>query len=63
LYLQCNWKALIKCLDNWSDSASVSAAVAYAGQQLDNWSDDDDYLRMAPSAQWEEINASAENPC
>jgi len=53
------WEELIECLDNWQDYASLSAAVDYAEQQLANWPD---YLRTAPSRQWEAIQDGAPLP-
>jgi hypothetical protein len=53
------WEELIEYLDNWSDFASLSAAVDYAEQQLTTWPD---YLRIAPSPQWQAIQAGAPIP-
>lgn len=53
------WEELIEYLDNWSDFASLSAAVDYAEQQLTTWQD---YLRTAPSRQWQAIQAGAPIP-
>jgi len=53
------WEELIECLDNWQDYASLSAAVDYAEQQLGDWPD---YLRTAPSRQWEAIQDGAPLP-
>ena len=53
------WQELIEYLDNWSDFASLSAAVDYAEQQLTTWPD---YLRTAPSQQWQAIQAGAPIP-
>jgi len=54
------WEELIECLDNWSDIASLSAAVDYAEQQLADWQDDD--LRTAPSGQFQAIQNGAPLP-
>jgi hypothetical protein len=53
------WEQLIEYLDNWSDFASLSAAVDYAEQQLTTWSD---YRRIAPSRQWQAIQGGAPLP-
>jgi len=53
------WEELIEYLDNWSDFASLSAAVDYAQQQLTTWPD---YLRIAPSRQWQAIQTGAPIP-
>jgi Leucine-rich repeat (LRR) protein len=53
------WEEVIECLDNWSDFDSLSAAVDYAEQQLTTWPD---YLRTAPSRQWQAIQDGAPLP-
>ncbi|MBD2199072.1 MULTISPECIES: leucine-rich repeat domain-containing protein [Calothrix] len=53
------WEQLIEFLDNWSDEASLSTALDYAEQQLDEWPD---YLRAAPSQQWTAIQNGASLP-
>jgi len=53
------WEELIEYLDNWQDYASLSAAVDYAEQQLTTWPD---YLRTAPSRQWQAIQDGATLP-
>jgi len=53
------WEQLIECLDNWPDFPSLSAAVDYAEQQLEEWPDSQ---RIPPQRQWQAIQDGAPLP-
>jgi L-rhamnose mutarotase len=53
------WEELIECLENWSDSASFSAALDYAEQQLTSWFTS---RLTASSRQWQAIREGAPLP-
>ena len=53
------WEELIEFLNNWSDEVSLSRALNYTEQQLEEWPD---YLRTTPSQEWTAIQNGASLP-